>query len=109
MEPTPGEWVVVECVIKGFGDGRPMICVATINNEFPARITKIVAIVGVVGNEDHDTSLANAALIAASPLMIESMIDIQEELNTSRKTIDLEKINEIISRPLEKIAAEAIE
>jgi hypothetical protein len=104
---TPGPWVVTQTKVKGYHDHKPCICVATINDEIPAKVTRIVAITGIIGEADEDTAIANASLISVIPVAIEALIDIQTELNTSKEVIDLEKINDIISAVFEKIAAES--
>jgi hypothetical protein len=53
------------------------------------------------------SNLADAAMFAAAPHALEALIEIQSKLMTSKETIDLEEINDIISQVFEKIAAES--
>ena len=98
---TPGPFIVSTNTIKGSPDRRVHICVVQANN--PA---KIVASTGFEDADDQAESIANAALFAVSDLMLETLIDIQMELNTA-KVIDIEKINEMISEVFAKLANEA--
>lgn len=99
---TPGPWIVSTNVIKGSPDRRMMICVVKANNP-----SKIVAFTGVEAAEDENESIANAALIAVAPDMLEVLIALQMELNTSKDVIDLEAMNAMISDVFAKLANEA--
>jgi len=102
LSTTPGPWIVSTNVIKDSPDRRMMICV--VKGEQP---NKIVAFTGVEGATDADESIANAALIAIAPEMLDALIAIQETLMSEKAVIDLEAINQMISDIFAKLANEA--
>ena len=100
---TPGPWIATTNTVKGIPDRRMMICVACANKP-----NKIVALMtGVEGGTDEIESIANAALIAIAPEMLDALIAIQETLNSSKDVIDLEAMNAMISEVFAKLANEA--
>lgn len=99
---TRGPWIVSTNVVKGSPDRRVHICVVQATNP-----SKIVALTGIEGEPDENESIANAALIAVAPDMIEALIAIQEELMTSKEVIDLEAMQSMISEVFAKLANEA--
>jgi hypothetical protein len=98
---TRGPFIVSTSVVKGSLDRRTHISVVQANH--PRRI---VALTGIEGEADESESIANAALFAVSDLMLETLIDVQMELNTA-KVIDIEKVNEMISEVFARLANEA--
>jgi hypothetical protein len=97
---TPGPWIVGVGTINV--DKREHIGVMKANDH-----TKIIALTGFAGAPDENESIANAALIAAAPDMLDVLIAVHEELNTSKDVIDLTAINEMISGVFAKLANEA--
>ena len=93
MNTTPGPWIVVPPKDTAVEDVylHQVISVAPDHNE----------IVALVRNP------ADAAAIAALPMMLDALIMVYEKLNTSKGVIDLEELNEVISLAVEKIAAES--
>jgi hypothetical protein len=100
--PTRGPWIVGTNIVKGSPDRRIHICV--VRAEQP---NKIIALTGIEGAPDEAESIANAALIAIAPDMLEALIAIQETLMTSKQPIDLEAMNTMISEVFAKLANEA--
>lgn len=101
-QTSPGEWIVSTNYPKGSTDKRMQICVVV-----ASKPSKIIALTGYEGAEDEAESIANAALISIAPDMLETLIVIQEELNTSKEVINLEAINKLISDVFSKLANEA--
>lgn len=93
MNTTIGEWVVVpatgECAEGIFL--HKVIAVGSRRDELVALVP----------------NMADAALIAASTGMLETLISIHETLNASKQVIDLIRMNELVSNVFEKIAAES--
>jgi hypothetical protein len=109
MNTTKSPWIVTPTDIKQL-PGYDFVAVCTVDDTVPAaQITKVVAITGINTDKNPDLSedIANAALIAAAPELLEALIEVQAELNTSKQTIDLNKLNDIVSAAIEKIAAES--
>lgn len=98
---TRGPFIVSTSTLKNSLDRRTYISVVQANHP-----GKIVALTGIEGAEDEAESIANAARFAISDLMLETLIDIQIELNTA-KVIDIEKVNEMISEVFARLANEA--
>lgn len=98
---TRGPFIVSTNTIKGSPDRRVHICVVQAKNP-----NKIVASTGFEGAADEAESIANAALFSVADLMLETLIDVQMELNTA-KVIDIEKVNEMISEVFARLANEA--
>lgn len=88
---TAGPWIVsiTQHILTS-----PYVCVKS------AKDDEIIAICGVGGNSDTGTVIANAALIAIAPEMLEALIAIQE-------TTEDESIAELISGVFERLANEA--
>lgn len=101
MNTTPGPWIVSTSTIKGSPDRRSHICVMQVANN-----NKMVAFTGFEGELDEAESIANAALIAIAPEMLDALIAIQEFAN-SRDGIDDEAVNVMISDIFAKLANEA--
>lgn len=98
---TKGEWIVTTSD-KYVNGGEPTyIAVAQ------AETNQIIAIVGAEDDELANEHLANAALIAVAPQMLDALIAIQETLNSSNEVIDLDALNEMISDIFAKLANEA--
>lgn len=93
MNTTPGEWIV-----------EP----AELNAEEGVYLHKIVA-VGPDGDQlvALVPNIADAALMSAAQKMMDALIDIAGMMNTSKEPISIEKINEVTSHAIEKIAAES--
>jgi hypothetical protein len=106
---TPGEWIVTT------SDEVPMSKIKVVSVNEHGSIQKDIAIVGkiLIDNStdpltaEEAQAMANAALIAIAPDMLDALITIQAELNTSKDIIDLEAINEMISNIFSKLANEA--
>jgi hypothetical protein len=63
--------------------------------------------IAIVPPKDGQPNYGDAARFATSDVMLDTLIAIQEQLMTSKETVDLEEINDMISRCFEKINAEA--
>lgn len=94
MKTTSGTWIVSPFVKK-----PEYLCVLAFEQK------KVLAILPPL--EDGQPNFADAAIMAASKEMLDTLIAIQESLMTSKKVIDLEAINQLISATFEKIAAES--
>ena len=71
-----------------------------------ARTSKAVALTGVAGAADESESIANAALFAIAPDMLDALIAISETINAD-VPLDVESINAMISDVFAKLANEA--
>ncbi len=99
--PTRGEWFVTTSE-QYVPDGEPVyIAVAQ------AETNQIIALLGAETDELANEHIANAALIAVAPQMLDALIAIQESLNSSINVIDLEGMNTMISEVFAKLANEA--
>lgn len=61
----------------------------------------------VLPDEQGNPNFSNAALMATAPHMLEALVEVSEQLNSSKDTINLEDLNETTSLVFEKLAAEA--
>jgi hypothetical protein len=101
MNTTPGPWIVSttnEAILS-----RPSICVKSV---------KTNEVIAVTGHEYFgDCAIANAALIAIAPEMLDALIAIQEtaqmDIATGENGIHSRPINELISEVFAKLANEA--
>lgn len=80
---TPGEWIVSQ-----ENDGR--ICVKAMTE----RGSRIIAVTGMVGGDDENEAIANAALMACAGPMLETLVAIQDALTA--KMIDVDAMLEMI-------------
>lgn len=103
---TPGPWIVAGTTLKTFENGNASVYVVRADDQH-----RVVAIVGAKCPGDLGTAigktLANAALIAIAPDMIDCLIAIQQTLMSDKDIIDLEAMNEMISGVFAKLANEA--
>lgn len=68
---------------------------------------KTIATFGNEADQNANEHIANAALLSASKEMLDTLIAIQDELTTSKKIINLEALNEMLSEVFAKLANEA--
>ncbi len=90
---TPGTWIVQPAECAGEGSYLAKIVSVQPNNELD-----LVALV---------LNMADAALMTSAKEMLDVLIVIQHELNSSKDVIDLVAMNTLISEVFEKIAAES--
>jgi hypothetical protein len=110
LEPTkmttPGEWIVTTTA-EGF------VNVVAVNGKTMKQ--KTIAVIGKIELEkancyvsvDESEILANAALIAVSKDMLDLLVEIFVELNTSKEVIDLVELNDQYDAIINKLANEA--
>jgi hypothetical protein len=106
---TPGEWIVTT------SDEVPMSKIKVVSVNEHRSIQKEIAIVGKIlidNSTDPLTpqeaeAMANAALIAVAPDMLDALITIQGALHSGEGYLDLEAIDEMISTVFSKLANEA--
>lgn len=93
MNTTPGVWIVKPAESQGEG----------------TYLAKIIAVSPNGGEElvSLVLNMADVALQSTAKELLDTLIAIHHELNTSKETIDLGALNEMISMCIEKIAAEA--
>jgi hypothetical protein len=84
---TRGEWIVSQ-----LNDGR--IAVVAIKED---STQKVIAVTGMVGGDDENEAIANAALMAVAPQMLDVLIEVQNSL--AQKLIDIDAIMELIAGP----------
>lgn len=103
---TPGPWIVAGTTLKMFENGNASVYVVRADDQH-----KVVAIVGAKCPGDLESAigktLANAALIAIAPDMMDCLIAIQQTLMSDKEVIDLEAMNKMISGVFAKLANEA--
>ncbi|MDX9690774.1 MAG: hypothetical protein RBT70_10025 [Alphaproteobacteria bacterium] len=103
---TPGPWIVAGTTLKTTDNGNASVYVVRADDQH-----KVVAIVGAKCPDDIGAAigktLANAALIAIAPDMIDCLIAIQQTLMSDKEVVNLEAMNEMISGVFAKLANEA--
>jgi hypothetical protein len=102
---TPGPWIVAGTTLKTTDNGNASVYVVHADDQY-----KVIAIVGAKSNDLEAAigkTLANAALIAIAPDMMDCLIAIQQTLMSDKDVIDLEAMNEMISGVFAKLANEA--
>jgi hypothetical protein len=105
ISTTPGPWIVAGTTLKTTKNGNASVYVVRADDQH-----KVVAIVGAKSNDLEAAigkTLANAALIAIAPDMIDCLIAIQQTLMSDKEVIDLEAMNEMISGVFAKLVNEA--
>jgi hypothetical protein len=98
--PTPGPWIVTTSNLSKLSHAS--ISVKAVKSNF------IVAVTGAEGSSDEATVIANAALIAIAPEMLDALIAIHEFVSPAYEgEVDLIAMHTLISDIFEKLANEA--
>jgi hypothetical protein len=99
--PTRGPWIVttVPAII-----GRQIAVIS----DSEAASQQVICVIGDEFAPNANEHIANAALIAAAPDMLDALIAIQEQLlDPGTDEVDLNAVNELISDIFAKLANEA--
>lgn len=102
---SKGQWIVGEYSRPA---QNPQRYIAVLSADKP---TKAIALCGISHAHDQNESIANAALIASAPEMLDTLIAIQETMMTTPAEefteADMTAIAEMISNVFAKLANEA--